>query len=30
LIETGQDPCVADRRLCVLHQHAHPGRAQAG
>ena len=26
---TGQDPRLADQRLRLLHQHAHPGRAQA-
>ena len=27
---TGQDPRLADQRLRLLHQHAHPGRPQAG
>jgi alkylhydroperoxidase family enzyme len=26
---TGQDPRLADQRLRLLHQHAHPGRTQA-
>lgn len=30
LIELVKTPGVAAQRLCVLHQHAHPGRAQAG